>query len=64
MHAVANPELSKYKDVLNKALVVERDLVDVMKKKDEESNKRSEPASGFNQSGQQESLVTEDLVKM
>ncbi|KAL8105477.1 hypothetical protein AgCh_029317 [Apium graveolens] len=50
-HVVANFELSKYEDVLNNALVVERDLVDAMKKKNEKGKKKSEPASAFNDNG-------------
>ena len=50
-HAVANFELDTYEQVLNKALVVERGLVDAKKKKDEDGKKRNEPASGFNDNG-------------
>lgn len=50
-HAVANFELGTYEQVLNKALVVERGLVDAKKKKDEDGKKRNEPTSGFNDNG-------------
>ena len=50
-HVVANFELTTYEQVLNKALVVERGMVEALKKKDEETKKRSEPSGGFNGTG-------------
>ena len=43
-HVVANFELTTYEQVLNKALVVESGIVEALKMKDKETNKRNEPS--------------------